>query len=118
MAVAIGAHPDYPLIVAHNRDEHLARTATPLAQHNEVICATDEESGGTWMGMNVVTGVIAALTNVRAHGSGKPGTRSRGELVSRVLAGDVPAATTATSATSAGATPKPCPKNALPSQVP
>lgn len=90
LSVAVNAHEDYPLVLTHNRDEHLYRTATPLALHGDILMATDAASGGTWMGVNVATGAIASLTNVRSHHT-RPGTRSRGELVLRVLRGDASA---------------------------
>ena len=86
LTIAIDAHSDYPLVLTHTRDEYFARTATPLGQRGDILSANDEASGGTWMGLNVRTGAIAALTNVRMP----PvlGTRSRGELVTRALMGD------------------------------
>ena len=86
LAVASGASDEFPVVIAHNRDEYYARQASPLAIHEDgTLCATDVSSGGTWMGYNCATGHIAALTNVRA--AAEPGKRSRGELVSRALAG-------------------------------
>lgn len=91
LAVASGASDEFPVVIAHNRDEYYARQASPLAIHEDgTLCATDVSSGGTWMGYNCATGHIAALTNVRA--AAEPGKRSRGELVSRALAGDAAAA--------------------------
>ena len=90
LTVAANAHPDYPLVIAHNRDEYFARTAAPLAMRGDILCATDAASGGTWMGLNVRSGAVAALTNVRC--APRAGSRSRGELVLRVLRGDKAAA--------------------------
>ncbi len=81
-------HPDYPLIVAANRDEFYARpsafadfwTDTP-----EVIGGRDLEAGGTWLGI-ARTGRFAAVTNVREPGVGK-GLHSRGKLTQAFLAG-------------------------------
>ena len=90
MAVCVGAHSDFPFVLMHNRDEFFARATTSLELHETgLLCATDEASGGTWMGINVNTGQVAALTNVRC--APVDGCRSRGELVSRVLHGDVQA---------------------------
>lgn len=93
MAVAVGSHEDFPFVLAHNRDEFFARTATEVLQDDDgVVAAVDSQSGGTWMGLAASTGVVAALTNVRCGRAPEPiGTRSRGELVSRVLRGDVAA---------------------------
>ena len=85
LALAVDAHDDYPLVLAHNRDEYFARSTGPLQQHGDILCALDHASSGTWMGINVRTGNFAALTNVRAHQPS--GVRSRGELVNRVLQG-------------------------------
>jgi len=91
LSMALDAHPDLPLVLTHNRDEFHARTASHVQQHDDgVLCALDAESGGTWMGVNVRTGAFAALTNVRCGRPPAP-TRSRGELVARVLRGDVDA---------------------------
>jgi len=92
MTIALGAHEDYPFVLTHNRDEFFARATTPLCEQGGILCASDEQSGGTWLGVNVATGAVAALTNVRALSSRS--RRSRGELVMRVLAGDAKAATT------------------------
>lgn len=89
LTVAANAHDDYPLIVLHNRDEYFQRSTTPLRLRDDVLCATDQISGGTWMGLNVRTGQFAALTNVRAN---MGPSASRGELVFRMLRGDQAAA--------------------------
>ena len=86
LTIAIDAHDDYPLVLTHTRDEYFARTATPLRQRGDILAAADSASGGTWMGLNVRTGAVAALTNVRM--APVPGARSRGELVTRALTGD------------------------------
>ena len=91
--MAVGAHNDYPFVLAHNRDEYFARATTPLQQNGDILCATDELSGGTWMGVNVATGEVAALTNIRSRPAARA-VRSRGELVLRTLRGDAAAATT------------------------
>lgn len=92
LTVALGSHPDYPFILTHNRDEKLARVTTPPAVEGDVLCGRDKQSGGTWLGVNVRTAAIAALTNVRAAQS-QLAARSRGELVMRTLDGDAEAAT-------------------------
>src|SRR5687767_15828178 len=61
-------HPDYPLIVAANRDEFHARPAAPAAfwdDHPEILAGRDLEARGTWMGVSR-TGRFAAVTNFRA----------------------------------------------------
>ncbi|MGY3171083.1 uncharacterized protein with NRDE domain [Pseudomonas sp. TE12234] len=80
-----------PLIVAANRDEFYARPSLPLAQWPEapqVHAGRDLEAGGTWLGIGA-NGRFAALTNIRDPHR-PPGRRSRGELVARFLAGELP----------------------------
>ena len=62
------AHPDYPLILAGNRDEFYSRRTRPAAwwgQAVSLLAGQDEEAGGTWFGITR-RGRLAALTNVRA----------------------------------------------------
>lgn len=80
-----------PLIVAANRDEFYARPSLPLAQWAEspqVYAGRDLEAGGTWLGIGA-DGRFAALTNIRDPHQ-PPARKSRGELVSRFLAGSQP----------------------------
>jgi len=81
-------HPDFPLVVAANRDEFHAR---PTAVANfwvnapEVIAGRDLEAGGTWLGITR-SGRFAAVTNVREPGATK-GLHSRGRLTQAFLEG-------------------------------
>ena len=80
-----------PLIVAANRDEFYARPSLPLAQWSEspqVYAGRDLEAGGTWLGVGA-NGRFAALTNIR-NPHQPPARKSRGELVARFLAGEMP----------------------------
>ena len=90
VAFAIGASGRWPLVIAANRDEFLARPTLPLARWQtasgqEIISGRDLRAGGTWMGMTP-GGRIAFLTNVR-QASPEAAPRSRGELVTRWLEG-------------------------------
>jgi uncharacterized protein with NRDE domain len=90
VAFAIGASERWPLVIAANRDEFLARPTLPLARWHpasgqEIISGRDLRAGGTWMGMTP-GGRIAFLTNVR-QASPEAAPRSRGELVTRWLEG-------------------------------
>ena len=79
-------HPDYPLVVAANRD---ARPTAPLGRWPdapEVIGGLDLEAGGTWLGITA-TGRFAAVTNVREPGMTK-GAQSRGFLTRGFLTGE------------------------------
>lgn len=90
--VAWQAHPDFPLIVAANRDEFYARASSPAGRWPEapqVIAGRDLEAGGTWLGITE-QGRFAAITNVREPGVAK-GPQSRGGLPRQFLLGDMPA---------------------------
>jgi uncharacterized protein with NRDE domain len=79
-------HPEYPLIVAANRDEFHARPAAPAAfwsDHPSILAGRDLEARGTWMGVSR-NGKFAAVTNYR--GAFEPrAAESRGALVTRFL---------------------------------
>ncbi|MDE2441610.1 MAG: NRDE family protein [Betaproteobacteria bacterium] len=80
------AHPDYPLVVAANRDEFYARPSTTIgrwADAPHVIGGLDLEAGGSWLGITDA-GRFAAVTNVREPGAAK-GALSRGLLARNFL---------------------------------
>ncbi|AUL99839.1 NRDE family protein [Pseudothauera hydrothermalis] len=83
IVLAWRAHHDYPLVVAANRDEFLARPAS--AAHwwpdaPEILAGRDLEGGGTWLGVSR-NGRFAALTNFRDPALRREGAPSRGLLV-------------------------------------
>ncbi len=86
IVLAWRAHPEFPLIVAANRDEFHGRPAAPAAfweDHPEILAGRDLEARGTWMGVSR-SGRFAAVTNYR--GATEPrAAESRGALVSRFL---------------------------------
>ncbi|MGE6759382.1 NRDE family protein [Corallococcus interemptor] len=88
------AHPEWPLVVAANRDEFYARPAhgpKVLSESPRVVGGQDVERGGTWMGVTH-EGVLVALTNQRGARIQGLAPRSRGEVVLRALqAGSVEA---------------------------
>ena len=87
-----GIHPDFPLIVAANRDELCARpTRGAEVGAVAVVSGRDVLAGGTWMGATPA-GLFVALTNQRQAQGQLPGLRSRGEVVDRALALGTPAA--------------------------
>jgi uncharacterized protein with NRDE domain len=98
------AHPDYPLVVAANRDEFFTRPSAPAAfwpEAPQVLAGRDLEAGGTWLGVSRGQR-FAALTNYREGGKLLPRARSRGALVADFVAGnDLPAAYLAQLATHA-----------------
>lgn len=75
--------PDFPLVVAANRDERLDRPATSITVLRQtppvILGGRDEQAGGTWLAVNE-RGVIAGLTNRPSPAGSDPGRRSRGEL--------------------------------------
>lgn len=85
--IAVDQHPDYPLIIAANRDEFHER---PTAQshfwtdHADLLAGRDLQAQGTWMGMTR-GGRISALTNVRDPQKILPDATTRGELVTHFL---------------------------------
>jgi uncharacterized protein with NRDE domain len=89
--IAWQSHPDYPLILASNRDEFYTRSTRPAAwwgQSVSLLAGRDEEAGGTWLGINR-NGRVALVTNVRAPTERNPHAPSRGALVVAALqAGD------------------------------
>lgn len=92
IAFAIGACARWPLVIAANRDEFFARTALALASWQTpsgqtILSGRDLRGGGTWLGVTP-SGRVAMLTNIRqARNPVRP--RSRGELVTRWLEGDL-----------------------------
>lgn len=90
--VAWQQHPEYPLVVAANRDEFFSRptaAAAPWPDHPDIHGGRDLEAGGTWLAYSS-RGRFAAVTNVREPG--KPqGERSRGDLTRDFLVGDASA---------------------------
>lgn len=88
IALAWQTHPDYPLLVAANRDEFYARPASPARfweDTPDVLAGRDLKAGGTWLGLTR-QGRFAALTNVREPGVPQ-GVLSRGLLVADFLTG-------------------------------
>ncbi len=89
--LAIGAHPDWPLFIAANRDEFHARPTTvagPWPAHPELLAGIDQMAGGTWLGVTR-QGRFGLLTNYRDMAY-KPQAASRGALVADYLKADVP----------------------------
>ncbi|RTL57900.1 MAG: NRDE family protein [Rhodocyclaceae bacterium] len=84
------AHPEFPLVVAANRDEFHNRP-TAVADYwqdrPDILAGRDLVAGGTWMGMTL-TGRFAALTNYRDPAQMRPDAPSRGPLVSDFLTGN------------------------------
>ncbi len=79
------AFPDYPLVIAHNRDEMLDRpwSGPRSFGHDPIIVAPrDESAGGTWIGLNDA-GLVVTITNRMWRTTGEP--PSRGLLCQHAL---------------------------------
>lgn len=87
LVMLVGAHADYPVIVAANRDEFYAREATSpavLLEGTHALGGRDLRGGGTWMGVNA-HGLVVGLTNQRTWMPPAVGKRSRGAVPLGVL---------------------------------
>ncbi|HMA66946.1 MAG TPA: NRDE family protein [Desulfosalsimonadaceae bacterium] len=89
IAVAFHCHPDYPLILAANRDEFYQRPTAGLGFWSEVpsiLGGRDLKSMGTWLAVST-TGRIGAVTNYRDPASltRAPQGPSRGLLIKNFL---------------------------------
>lgn len=87
------AHPDYPLVLAANRDEFHDRPASPMHWWSDapgLLAGRDLEAGGSWLALGA-GGRYAAVTNYREGPASHEAPRSRGELVTRYVgASDTP----------------------------
>ncbi len=89
--IALSQHPDYPVIIAANRDEfhhRPTRSSDFWPEHPDLLAGKDLDAGGTWMGISR-NGRIAALTNIRDPKHQHPAPRTRGELVVNFLNADI-----------------------------
>ena len=92
MCLLIFAHqvsPEYPLLVAANRDEFHARPTAVSGfwpDYPQLLAGRDLEQGGTWMGVTR-SGRFAAVTNYRDPARTAAAPRSRGELPLSYLTG-------------------------------
>jgi uncharacterized protein with NRDE domain len=83
------SNPEYPLILASNRDEFYERPAAPAAfwdDSPELLAGRDLKQCGTWLGITK-SGRVASLTNFRAPYSVMEDAPTRGELVTGFLKG-------------------------------
>ena len=82
LAIYFKVAPEWPVVIAANRDEFLDRPATDPAVLNEnphVVGGKDLRAGGTWLGINEY-GMVAGLLNRRPAEDANPNARSRGML--------------------------------------
>ena len=91
VVLSLGQHPDYPLILAANRDEFYARPtrdANWWPDRPDVVGGRDLQAGGTWLAAHR-GGRFATVTNFGEARRPKAGQRSRGLLVSGFLDSDL-----------------------------
>jgi len=91
--IAHRACPDYPLVIAANRDEYHSRptaVARFWSDAPEILAGRDLEAHGTWLGLHR-NGRFAALTNYRDPRPAIPAAPTRGLLVSDFLCSQDPA---------------------------
>ena len=77
------AHPDWPLVLAANRDERYDRPAEGLQvllPSPLTVGGRDLQRRGTWMGVTA-SGFVVALTNQRGSSNLKASPHSRGDVV-------------------------------------
>jgi uncharacterized protein with NRDE domain len=85
-------HPNYPLILAANRDEFYARPTQAARYWDDypfIFAGRDLVAGGTWLGITR-SGRFAAVTNYREM-QAQRGEQSRGDLVADFLKTEEPA---------------------------
>lgn len=86
LAVQYQLIPESPILIAANREEFYERpTQPPSIQSGKprVLCGTDLQAGGTWLGVNQ-HGLFIAVLNRRRAAAGFP-SRSRGTLCRELL---------------------------------
>jgi len=84
LAIYFKVFPDYPVVIAANRDEFLARPTLPpttLLERPHVVGGKDLQASGTWLGISQ-SGLVAGLLNRQraVYGDPNPALRSRGLL--------------------------------------
>lgn len=87
--IASGCHPEFPLILIHNRDEYHSRPTQSMQWHEQqkYLWGTDLKDKGTWLGINR-RGLFAFVTNYRDPALTKPSRISRGGIVPAILRPD------------------------------
>ena len=81
------AHPEYPCVLAANRDEFHRRATAAAAwwpEQPDILAGRDLKAGGTWLGVTR-SGRFAALTNYRDPRLVRETVPSRGNLVTHFL---------------------------------
>ncbi len=87
--LAYQCHPQYPLILAANRDEFHSRPSQAAhwwPDQPQLLAGKDLQAGGTWLGITA-SGRIAAVTNLRESAKAAKALHSRGLLPLNYLCG-------------------------------
>jgi uncharacterized protein with NRDE domain len=88
---ALNHHPEFPLVVAANRDEFFNRPTLSVHYWDEdprLLGGKDQLAGGTWMGLRK-DGKFAAVTNYRDPREMKTDALSRGRLTTDFLLSNI-----------------------------
>lgn len=91
IVLAFKSDPQYPLIVAANRDEFHARPAHDAgwwSDNKNILGGRDLQAGGTWLALHR-GGRFATVTNYRDAQQTRRGKRSRGHLVVDFVTGNM-----------------------------
>lgn len=87
--IAWRVHPEYPLVLAGNRDEAYERPSLAAdfwKDDPRIFGGRDLEKGGTWLAI-ARSGRFGAVTNFREGAPRRDAPRSRGELVADFVRG-------------------------------
>ncbi|HCH23863.1 MAG TPA: hypothetical protein DE179_06150 [Oceanospirillaceae bacterium] len=92
IVVAHQVHPNYPLLLAANRDEFRQRPTQRMHhwQQPNILAGKDLQAGGTWLGVGN-DGRWAALTNYRDGSSKTVAGPSRGHICTHFIEQDLSA---------------------------
>lgn len=90
VALAWQLFADKSVVLLSNRDEFFARPTKALYQWQDlpIVAGRDEQSGGTWLGINPNNGRFATVLNFR-ESNAIAGNISRGQLVVDFLTGNI-----------------------------
>ncbi|MEM9171072.1 MAG: NRDE family protein [Pseudomonadota bacterium] len=91
VSIAWQQHPDLALLIAANRDERFDRPSDPLGWWHadpDILGGRDREAGGAWLALHRC-GRFGVVTNFREMPGKGDKPRSRGDLVTDWLTGDM-----------------------------
>lgn len=91
VVLSIGQHPEYPFVLAANRDEFHARPSKKAhwwPDKPDILGGRDLQAGGTWLALHR-NSRFATVTNYRDAKPPSPKHRSRGHLITDFLESDL-----------------------------